>query len=257
MVPCFDCLSDGKNRCFHLPVIDGACIAQSKIELANIVRCPVIQQVVRAYLAGDGNYYNIYNDCKLHLVRTGHQAGIDDDIGSAGVAPINQYEYEQLLSEMLDKLGILSSVHKLEVPKKKCLARVMLTCLAHISRCKDVLSYESSVLHAMVLAENKVPCILHLHKGVMEKSISMIYSISLDEVSRTNKNARKRQAGKISGIINVSAFGRPGDPGTYKVPFDPKTGKVREVKFDDSHAKKWRLSCLRSSHLSSQRSPYK
>jgi hypothetical protein len=141
------------------------------------------------------------------------------------------------LSETLDKLGVLGSVHKLEGPEKKRLARVILTCLACISRCKDLLAYKSSVLQAMVLAEHQVPCILHLHKRVMEKIMSMIYSISLDEVLKTNKNARKRQVGNISGIINVSAFGRPGDPGTYKVPFGPKTGKVGEVKFDDSRAK--------------------
>jgi hypothetical protein len=72
MVPClFDFRSDGKNRCFHLPVIVGACIAQSKIELAKLARCPVAQQVVRACLAGDINYYNLYNNCKLHLLRNG------------------------------------------------------------------------------------------------------------------------------------------------------------------------------------------
>jgi hypothetical protein len=39
-----------------------------------------------------------------------------------GVAPINQYEYEYMLLETLGKLGILSSVHKLEVPEKKHIA---------------------------------------------------------------------------------------------------------------------------------------
>jgi hypothetical protein len=113
----------------------------------------------------------------------------------------------------------------------------MLTCLECISRCKDVLAYESSVLHAMVLVKNQVLCILHLHKKFMDNIMSMIYSIYLDEVSTTNKNARKRQAGKISEIINVSALCKPSDPGTYKVQFYPRTGKVGEVKFDDSHTK--------------------
>jgi hypothetical protein len=101
-----------------------------------------------------------------------------------------------------------------------------------------VLAYEASVINTMVLAENQVTCILHLHKRVMEKIMSIIYSISLDEMSRTNKTTRKCQARNISDIINVSAYGKPGDPGTYKVPYDPRTGKFGEVKFDDSRAKK-------------------
>jgi hypothetical protein len=60
---------------------------------------------------------------------------------------------------------------------------------------------------------------------------------SLDEISTSNKEARKKQAKKISDIINTRAFGTVEDPGTYKVPFDSKSGKVAEVKFDDSRAK--------------------
>jgi hypothetical protein len=80
-----------------LPVIDDTCIAETKLELPRLVRFYLAQQVVRYCLVGGDNYYDLYNDCKLYLVRTGRQAGIDDDTGSAGIAPIDQYEYEQLL----------------------------------------------------------------------------------------------------------------------------------------------------------------
>jgi hypothetical protein len=43
----------------------------------------------------------------------------------------------------------------------------------------------------MVLAEKQVPCIPHLHERVVEKIMPVVYSISLDEVSTTNKNGRK------------------------------------------------------------------
>jgi hypothetical protein len=125
----------------------------------------------------------------------------------------------------------------MEVPEKKRITRVMITCLARISQCKDILAYEYSVTNAMVLAENQVPCILHLHKRAMENIMSMIFSISIDEVLTTTKKARNRQAAKISAIINVSAFGKPGNTCTYKVPVYPRTGTVGEVKFDDSRAK--------------------
>jgi hypothetical protein len=33
------------------------------------------------------------------------------------------------------------------------------------------------------------------------------------------------------------AYGTPEDPGNYQILFDSKTGKIAEVKFDDSRAK--------------------
>jgi hypothetical protein len=54
---------------------------------------------------------------------------------------------------------------------------------------------------------------------------------------KQQQNAIKRQARHISDIINMSAFGKTGDPSTYTLPYDPRTGNVGEVKFDDPHAK--------------------
>jgi hypothetical protein len=140
--------------------------------------------------------------------------------------------------------GVLESVHKKQ-PKDmkklardmKKLARVLLTCLARMSNLRDVIAYESSVVNAMYKAEHQLPCVLHLHKRVIEKVTTMIYCVSLDEVSTTNKNARKRQIAKISHIINTIAYDTPTDPGTYRVPNDQKKGLIGEVKFDESRAK--------------------
>jgi hypothetical protein len=106
-----------------------------------------------------------------------------------------------------------------------------------MSNLRDVITYESSVVNAMCNAEHQLPCVLHLHKRVIEKVMTMIYCVSLDEVSTTNNNARKGQIVKIAHIINTIAYGTPTDPGTYRVPYDPKTGLIGEVKFDVSRAK--------------------
>jgi ribosome maturation protein Sdo1 len=65
----------------------------------------------------------------------------------------------------------------------------------------------------------------------------MIYYMSLNKVSTTNKNVRNQQAMSVSGITNVSAFETVSDPGTWKVTYDPKTENMGEVKFYDSRAK--------------------
>jgi hypothetical protein len=127
---CLSCQYTTNRKCTYQPVLNGWCIREAKLELARLTRCPVAQQVVSACV--DGDYYRFYKECKVHLVRSGRQAGIDDDIVVVGGAPINQYEYEQLLLETLDKLGVLISVHDMLVPEQNHLARVMLKCIAHI-----------------------------------------------------------------------------------------------------------------------------
>jgi hypothetical protein len=113
-LPCFKCFCTGNNRCFHLSVLDGSCIIESKQELARLSTCPIAHQISMACF--DGDYYHLYNERKLHLVKMGRQAGIYDDILAMGEAPINQYEYEQMLLDTLDKLGILTSVRGMLVP---------------------------------------------------------------------------------------------------------------------------------------------
>jgi hypothetical protein len=100
----------------------------------------------------------------------------------------------------------------------------------------DVITYESSVVNAMCKAEHQLPCILNSHKRVIETVMTTIYCVILDEVSTTNKNARKGQIVKIAHILNTIAYGTPTDHGTYRVPYDPKTGFIGEVKFDYSQA---------------------
>jgi hypothetical protein len=92
-----------------------------------------------------------------------------------------------------------------------------------------------------VKVDNQIPCILHVHKRVLDKLMTMIFCVSLDEVSTTNKAARKRQCKNIAQYINTLAYGNDDDPENYKVPYDTKTGKIAEVKFDDSRPKQLEL----------------
>jgi hypothetical protein len=106
----------------------------------------------------------------------------------------------------------------------------------------DCIAFEETVARALVKVDNCVPCILDLHKRIIEKMTKMVYYASLDEVSTINKTARKRQARKIAGFMNTMAYGDEEDPGNYKVPYHPKTGKIAEVKFDDSRLKQLELN---------------
>jgi hypothetical protein len=82
------------------------------------------------------------------------------------------------------------------------------------------------VVSALVKVDNCVHCILHLHKCIIEKLMTMVFCASLDDIYTSNKAARKQQAKKISDYINTMAYVIPDDPGNYQVPFDSKTEKM-------------------------------
>jgi hypothetical protein len=77
--------------------------------------------------------------------------------------------------------------------------------------------------------------------------MTMIFCVSLDEVSTTNKAARKRQWKKISQYSNTLAYGAAEYLGNYKVHYATKSGKIAEVKFDDSRANQLELHLQKSS----------
>jgi hypothetical protein len=89
----------------------------------------------------------------------------------------------------------------------------------------------------MIIIGNAVPCVLHLHKRVMEKILSLIFTRSLGEHENTTA-AGLLHAQKMSKWLNKKAFGTVDDPGTYfSVPMDDNTDELGEVKFNDGYAK--------------------
>jgi hypothetical protein len=95
----------------------------------------------------------------------------------------------------------------------------------------DCIAFDETVTRALVKVDNRVPCIFHLNKRIIERLITMVYSAFLDEVSTSSKASIKRQAIKTAGFINTIDYGDEEDPGNNKVPYDLKTGKPTEVSF--------------------------
>jgi hypothetical protein len=247
-VPCASCdnqqececddnqIKRNNKKCYHHPVMDAQAVQRAKIELVQLQMCPIashVMQACRAHGSG-GNFEAFYAACKVHLINVGRQVGIDDDVLDKG---LDLDEYDQCMSETLDMLGVLEHYNNDTFDLKKKVVRKMLFYVQRFKYITDCLAFEESVATALVKVDNCVPCILHLHKRIIEKLLTMVFCASLDEISTSNKAARKRQAKKISEYINTIAYGTPEDPGNYQVPFDSKTGKIAEVKFDDSRAK--------------------
>jgi hypothetical protein len=216
--------------------MDAKALQREKIEFPRLQMCPITSHVMRACRAhvSGGNFEAFYAACKVHLINVGRRVCIDDDVLEKG---LELDEYDQCTSETLDMLGVLEHYNNDTFDLKKKVVRKMLYYVQRFKYITDCLEFEESVETALVKVDNYVPCILHLHKPIIEKFMTMVFCASLDEISISNKAARKLQAKKISEYINTMAYGTPEEPGNYQAPFDSTTGKIAEVKFDDSRAK--------------------
>jgi hypothetical protein len=93
LLTCGKCIGQGNIRCVHLNPIDDYAIAHAKQGLARLDRCPIASIVGCACTLQTGgcqDYYKLYQQCKLHILKTGRRAGIDDDIDQH--EPIDPYE---------------------------------------------------------------------------------------------------------------------------------------------------------------------
>jgi hypothetical protein len=239
---CLACLDNGPDyywhdlKCFHRPVMDANTITKAKEDLKKLETCPIASYVCKACQSHNPecSFEKFYDDCKLNLMDVGRQAGLND-------TSMDTDYYSQCMSETLDMFGVLELYHNKPLSEQKTLVRRLLIYVCRFKHIDDCLAFEASVSNAIVKVDNQTPCILHLHKRVIEKIMTMICCVSLDEVSTTNKAARKRQCKKNAQYINTLAYGNDDDPGNYKVPYDTKTCKIAEVKFDDSRAKQLEL----------------
>jgi hypothetical protein len=149
----------------------------------------------------------------------GHQVGVDDDILATS---LDSDDYDQCVSETLGMIGLLQHCHKATKNVMKETLKKMLHYVCQFKYIYDCIAFEETVARALVKVDNCVPCILHLHMRFQHAT--------------RNTSARKKTI-KIAGFINTMAYENEEDPGNYRVPYDPKTGKLAEVTFDDSRVK--------------------
>jgi hypothetical protein len=79
---------------------------------------------------------------------------------------------------------------------------------------------------AMSHAVSAVPCVLNLHKRVLEKVIEMIFTETLNLHGGQTIAGRKRRVKYMEEYINTIAFGTAERPGEYTIPLKNKTIEV-------------------------------
>jgi hypothetical protein len=171
-----------------------------------------------------------YDKCIIHLVADRAVMTIDNP------SRLPFVNYQQGLLKTLNTLGVGKKYAKADFPDQVEGARQFLSLVFEMKYLTEVARFKRSVADAMIINENTVPCVLHLHKRVVEKILSLIFIRSLGE-QKKKKAVRLVHSQNKSKWLNTKAFGTVDDPGTYNVPMEYKTGELGEVKFNDGYAK--------------------
>jgi hypothetical protein len=101
---------------------------------------------------------------------------------------------------------------------------------------RDALTFGEPVKGSYSKVENQVPCVLHLHRRVIEKVMTLLFTRSLDELTSGDKTKRIKHIERIQSYLNTLALGSKNKPGHWKCPI--KNGdKVGYCSFTDMQTK--------------------
>jgi hypothetical protein len=100
----------------------------------------------------------------------------------------------------------------------------------------DAFTFGESVKGSYIKIENQVPCVLHLHKCVIENVLTLLFTRSLDELASGKKTKRIKHTKRLQSYVNTIAFGSDTKPGHWKCPI--KNGdEVCDCSLTDMQAK--------------------
>jgi hypothetical protein len=108
--------------------------------------------------------------------------------------------------------------------------------VCRLKYCQDPINFGNQGKHAMGSLEDALPCILHLHKIVMEKIIEILLVKYFHQVKNQSAAGIICHANFVSKVLNTTAFGTAEEPGPYVLPVG-SDGELGEIKFNDKWAK--------------------
>jgi hypothetical protein len=173
----------------------------------------------------------LYSMSPLHLVPVGVAPGLH-------VHMVDTRRYNKLINDTLILFDLLNSDGVTTVPKHVNLIEKYSFILSRLKKYHDVLSYEARTAASKSKPIDAIPCVLHMHKRMLEKLVSMLFKEALHEAGPSKKAIRFRKAQDIAKQVNTIAFISVEKPGRYKAPFDKVKGVLLEISFNDEWAQK-------------------
>jgi hypothetical protein len=179
-------------------------------------------------------WHDYYSACNLHLVSFGDNPSVFDlPLETA----TSQYKRDiQNVVTTLSTLGITCAPKTRLKSKRKQIIK-SLRIISRFSRYNDAICFGQSVDKSYSRVEYQVLIVLHLHKWIIEKVITLLFTRSVDELASEEKTKRVKHIVVLQSYINTITLGSVINPGHWKYPVKNQQ-EVGDCSFTDGQAKK-------------------
>jgi hypothetical protein len=126
--------------------------------------------------------------------------------------------YARFLESVVKKLstlGIICGTNTSLTSKRKSIVNA-LQIIYRYAYYNDAIAFGESVRESSSKVENQIFCVLHLHKRVIEKVITLVFTRSVDELEKEEKKVRVQHIDYLSLCVNTLALGSEAKPGHWK-----------------------------------------
>jgi hypothetical protein len=102
----------------------------------------------------------------------------------------------------------------------------------------SVVEYDQDYLETETIfrVDNCIPCLLYFKKRVIDKIVCMFFIRAQESALLKSKAEGVRRIISIQKNVNEYALGRPGNPGSFKIPYDEKEATISDIKMDGTVA---------------------
>jgi hypothetical protein len=153
-------------------VCDGDCIAKAELKLSQLESSVDKKRLIAACKragfvkkVGVLQWDQFYESLPFCLVSHDNKPSVYDRDPNTAVW------YDAQLKRTLLQLGLLQASHLRDIPAKKQMAVTAMKAICKFSWCSDVINFKNLGSNTMGSLEDYIPCVLHLHKRLVEKSL--------------------------------------------------------------------------------------
>jgi hypothetical protein len=175
-----------KGCCYHYPMMDADMIQkllEKKNTLATMDEAQRLTFVCEQLYGGDWDAH--YAACDLHLVSICAKVGVMD-VPDENLKPNKYATYLENIVATVSMLGLVIAPKTSLKSKRNSIIRA-LHIMRKYAHYHDAFTFGESVKGSYSKAENEVPCVLHLHKRVIENVLTLLFTRSFDELASEGK----------------------------------------------------------------------
>jgi hypothetical protein len=147
------------------------------------------------------------------LVAFGAKAGVMD-VPDKNLGPNKYATYLENVVTTLSTIGLVIAPNIILKSKRNSIIRA-LRIMRKYAHYHDAFTFGESVKVSYSKVENQVPSVLHLHKRVIEKVLTMLFTRSLAELASEEKTKRIKHLETLQSYVNTLALGTENKPGHW------------------------------------------